>query len=216
MATELPAAQRRDFLRSFTGLGLVLGTLFFAASLTPSLVPRAPLFQGLLSGLCLAAGYGIGVFLQYLWNALKFGMPGQGPRRTGRMVALLVSAGIAVVALWRASGWQDTLLALMQQPPSDGTRPFTLAAVAIATFLPLLLLGRAFRGLAGKLAKKLGRRIPVPVATLAGLAITAWLFYSIGSGVVVRGAMGTLDASFSRVDALIEESSAPHIGFWKI
>lgn len=200
-------ATKAGFLRSFTGLGLVLGTLFFAASLTPSLVPRAPLFQGLLSGLCLAAGYGIGVFLQYLWNALKFGMPSPGPRRTGRMVALLVSAGIAAAALWRASGWQDTLLALMQQPPSDGARPFTVAAVALATFLPLLLLGRAFRGLAGKVSKKLGRRIPAPVATLAGLVITAWLFYSIGNGVVVRGAMGTLDASFSRLDALLEETS---------
>ncbi len=206
MALENPAV-RTDFLRSFTGLGLVIGTLFFAASLTPSLVPRAPLFQGLLSGLCLAAGYGIGAFLQYLWTALKLSMPPAHPRRIGRMVALLLSAIVAAVALWKASGWQDTVLALMQQPPSEGTRPFTVAAIALATFAPLLLLARAFRGLAGKLSKKLRRRIPVPVATLAGLFITAWLFYSIGSGVLVRGAMGAFDASFSRLDALLEDTS---------
>jgi uncharacterized membrane protein len=30
----------RRILPSFTGIGLMLGTLFFAAPLTPSLVPR--------------------------------------------------------------------------------------------------------------------------------------------------------------------------------
>nr|MCE2739783.1 hypothetical protein [Rhodobacter sp.] len=56
-----------NFLRSFTALGLILGTLFFAASLTPSLVPRHPAVQGVLSGFCLAAGYGLGVALRALW-----------------------------------------------------------------------------------------------------------------------------------------------------
>jgi uncharacterized membrane protein len=42
-------------LRSFSGIGLMIGTLFFAASLTPSLVPRSPVIQGVLGGFCLAA-----------------------------------------------------------------------------------------------------------------------------------------------------------------
>ena len=46
----------------FSTVGLLVGTLFFAASLTPSLNPRSVLVQGVLSGFCLAAGYGVGVF----------------------------------------------------------------------------------------------------------------------------------------------------------
>jgi uncharacterized membrane protein len=198
---------RTGILRSFAGLGLVIGTLFFAASLTPSLIPRSPLIQGVLSGLCLAAGYGVGVLLQYLWDSLKLRMPSPRPRRIGRTIALAVSVLIAVLALWKASAWQDSVLMLMEMPPSDGARPFKVAALALAVFVPLLLIGRAFRILTRKLADKFSRRIPTPVATLAGLFVTAWLFYSIGNGVLVRGAMGAFDASFSKLDALLEETS---------
>ena len=36
----------RSHLESLSGVGLLLGTLFFAASLTPTLVPRTYLTQG--------------------------------------------------------------------------------------------------------------------------------------------------------------------------
>ncbi|PKM34718.1 MAG: hypothetical protein CVV06_20115, partial [Gammaproteobacteria bacterium HGW-Gammaproteobacteria-10] len=39
--------------------GLLLATLFFAFSLTPSLVPRSFLFQGVISGLSFTAGYAL-------------------------------------------------------------------------------------------------------------------------------------------------------------
>ena len=58
------------FFRSLCGTGLWLGTLFFAGSLTPSLVPRDTLLQGALSGVSFALGYGIGVFLRKLWHFL--------------------------------------------------------------------------------------------------------------------------------------------------
>ena len=53
-------AVRRSLWRSFSGLGLLLGALFFAASLTPSLIPRAYLLQGVLGGVCFAVGYASG------------------------------------------------------------------------------------------------------------------------------------------------------------
>lgn len=51
---------RRSLLARLGNTGLVLGTLFFAASLTPSLTPRITVAQAVLSGMCLAAGYGPG------------------------------------------------------------------------------------------------------------------------------------------------------------
>src|SRR4029450_3389962 len=46
------------WLPSFTGL--FLGFLFFVLTFTPSLVPRPPIFQGLLGGLAFFIGYTIG------------------------------------------------------------------------------------------------------------------------------------------------------------
>ena len=47
---------------SFSFWGLVIGAMFFAASLTPSLLPRHFAVQGILSGLAFVAGYGVGLF----------------------------------------------------------------------------------------------------------------------------------------------------------
>ena len=44
---------RRQLL-SLSGVGLMLGALFFAASLTPTLIPRSYLTQGVLAGACFA------------------------------------------------------------------------------------------------------------------------------------------------------------------
>ena len=43
------------YLQSFSLAGLLIGTLFFAASLTPTLIPRDYLTQGVLSGCAAAA-----------------------------------------------------------------------------------------------------------------------------------------------------------------
>jgi uncharacterized membrane protein len=56
-------------IRDLSTVGLVVGTLFFAFSLTPSLIPRSTLFQGLVSGPSLATGYALGVVARWLWHS---------------------------------------------------------------------------------------------------------------------------------------------------
>lgn len=58
-------------LNSMSAVGTLLALVFFAASLTPSLMPRPWLIQGLLAGTCAAVGYMIGVFLGWLWRYLE-------------------------------------------------------------------------------------------------------------------------------------------------
>lgn len=43
--------------------GLVAGLVFLGFSLTPSLLPRSPLLQGLVSGVSFTIGYGLGALL---------------------------------------------------------------------------------------------------------------------------------------------------------
>ena len=61
--------------RSLSGTGLLLGTLFFAASLTPTLIPRTYLTQGVLGGGVFAIGYGLGVFWRWLWSYMELPAP---------------------------------------------------------------------------------------------------------------------------------------------
>ena len=50
----------RSVARSASPIGLAAGLIFWFASLTPTLVPRGWIVQGVTSGACLAIGYGIG------------------------------------------------------------------------------------------------------------------------------------------------------------
>ncbi|EBW2250153.1 hypothetical protein C9R18_26290, partial [Salmonella enterica subsp. enterica serovar Enteritidis] len=72
LARRMAAAAYR-WAEAMSGIGVAIGCLFFAASLTPSLIPRTYLTQGALSGICLAAGYGIGVLWRWVWIFL--GLP---------------------------------------------------------------------------------------------------------------------------------------------
>ncbi len=198
---------RQGFLSSFTALGLILATLFFAASLTPSLVPRHPVVQGVLSGLCLGAGYGVGVAVRTLWLALQLPVPDGRWLRTGQIASVAVCLPAAAWALWKSSGWQNTLRALMDLPPVDGMRPMTIAAVALLIFVILVLVGRLFLTLVRRFYRRLSRRVPGPVAAIVALVATALLFWMVGDGVIVRKALRVFDASYARLDALIEDSS---------
>jgi len=70
--------------------------MFFAFSLTPSLLPLPFLVQGALQGLAFAHGYGLGVAAVFLWNDLQLPLAGGraalaakvlAPRPTGSVVA---------------------------------------------------------------------------------------------------------------------------------
>ena len=60
---------------TFSYLGLVTGTLGFAASLTPSLLPRHFVVQGALSGVAFAVGYGVGKLVVLVWMFFQVPLP---------------------------------------------------------------------------------------------------------------------------------------------
>jgi uncharacterized membrane protein len=101
--TRVIARELRHW-HSFSTGGLLLGTLFFAASLTPSLLPRTFLTQGVLSGCCLASGYGIGAFGSWLWTYMDLMQPDRRFLRVAKLGAATGCAIVAIISLWHAAG----------------------------------------------------------------------------------------------------------------
>ena len=66
-----PAASRDWWVRHYTFFGTAVGLVFIWLSMTPSLLPRGPLFQGLVSGAAGAIGYGLGVFGVWLVRYMR-------------------------------------------------------------------------------------------------------------------------------------------------
>ena len=77
-------------------VGLLVVTVFFAFSPTPSLLPRPLLVQGVISGLSFTAGYCLGVASGWLWKYLQLPMPG---RRTERIIKIVAGILCAMVAI---------------------------------------------------------------------------------------------------------------------
>src|SRR5690554_5395889 len=104
----------------FSTTGLLVGTLFFALSMTPSLLPRTNVVQGIISGLALVSGYGVGVFGVWLWNYFELPKPDPKPQKIMQLIVAGISLITAIIFLWRASDWQNSLRALVGMEPGPG------------------------------------------------------------------------------------------------
>jgi uncharacterized membrane protein len=192
------------FWHSFSLIGLLVGTLFFAASLTPMLVPRTFMMQGVLSGLSAAVGYGIGVFGGWLWAYLELPAPKNRVLLVTKLAAALACGAIAMAFLWQASAWQNSIRTLMGVEPVETARPLEVGLIAALTFVILLVLARLFRLTLDFISRWLQRFVPRRVSYVIGTAIAVTLFWSIADGVLFRLGLRAADASFQAVDALME------------
>lgn len=194
---------RRE-IQGLSGIGLALGSLSFAATLTPSLIPRTFIAQGVLGGLCLAIGYGLGVLWRSLWAYMELPEPAERLRRVANSIVALVCLVIVVLFLSRAAEWQNSIRTLMGMPPLDSAHPTKLCAVAVATFAVLLAIGRLFRWGGSYLATRVGRVAPRRVANVVGFAGALLLVWLLANGVIYRFAIHVLDRSYQQRDALME------------
>jgi uncharacterized membrane protein len=186
--------------------GVVLATAFFCASLTPSLMPRDALVQGALSGVAAAVGYFFGVLLSFLWRFFELPEPSL---RRDKALFWIAAFGVPAmaVALWRSAVWQESARALWQMAPLDASY-MEAVLVAAALFLGLLWIGRLFMMLFKRLAARMATIFPARVATAIGFIIAAFIFWSIGENIVLRGALRLADSSFQQLDDLMEDEFA--------
>ncbi|MDQ2068610.1 alpha/beta hydrolase [Natronospira bacteriovora] len=201
---------RIGLLAWFSTTGLLLGTFFFALSLTPSLVPRSETVQGLISGLSLAAGYGIGVAADALWRFMHLPTPRKHLRFYLQLTAGLLCGLTAVIFLWQADRWQNALRALMEMEPTSGMRSLVIALIAVLVFLFVFLLAHGFRRTFLFLSRKLERFISPHSAHLIGLAMAFALFWALVDGILFSAALRSADTTHQQLDALMEaEHEAP-------
>ncbi|WAX96604.1 alpha/beta-hydrolase family protein [Aminobacter sp. NyZ550] len=188
---------------SFSTTGLLLGTLFFAASLTPTLIPRNYLTQGVLSGLSAAVGYGCGLFLRWLWRYLELPELRARILIAGKLIAAIACGIVGLAFLWQASEWQNSIRRLMQLAPVDTAHPLEVGAIALVTFVVLVAFGRLFKRTLVFVSEKLRRFVPTRVSYVIGTTIAVFLFWSAADGIIFRYGLRVMDSSFQRLDELM-------------
>ena len=190
---------------SFSFVGLAFAAAFFAASLTPSLLPRTYVTQGVLSGLALAVGYGVGLLAVLLWLYLELPPPSPRLERRSKWLTTVGVALLVALSLWRATVWQNSIRALMEMEPLETAYPLRVALIAVLVGALLVGVARLLGKGASFVAGQVNRLLPRRVSSVLGIAVVGFVTVSVVNGVLARRALDAADATFLELDALIDE-----------
>ena len=204
----------RVFSRGFSRPGLFVAILFFAASLAPSLLPRAPAFQGFVSGVTITIGYGIGVLGGWAWNYLGLRAPQRGSQaqRIVFWATVGVAGSITAVSVWRQVGWQNELAASFSTESVDPTAWLVIIPVAVIVAALVVITGRSIRKLFQAIARSLNRVMPERVARLVGGTAVFLVMVFLINGVLISGLFSAANQLFSlRDDNTAEGITQPDV-----
>jgi uncharacterized membrane protein len=192
----------------YSFVGLVGAAAFFCLSVTPSLLPRGHVLQGLISGITAAIGYGLGVLT--VWLARVFsGRPLREVRPVAWRWLGIVAAAVVAVFLYLGSVWQREVHQLMDMPPPPRFGYPLVLLLAAVVGAGLVGLFRLLRKAARALGRFLGRWIPGGTArALAGLVVVALAIGTL-NGVLIDGFFAITDRSFSTVNGETEPGVQP-------
>src|SRR3954465_9324074 len=203
----------RRWLPRYTWSGTVGALLFGCGSLTPSLLPRGWLLQGLIAGIAAAIGYGVGAAVAWFVAELTESRMSAGFRRRAWQVLAVAGVVLCLVMLWLGAGWQRQIHELMGLDPPSAYSSVGVVVVAVLVFVLVVAIGRGIRGLARWLVRVLGRLLPGRLARPLGVLIAGALVIFLLNGVLFQGLVEAMNSAFSVKDDGTEagavEPSAP-------
>jgi uncharacterized membrane protein len=195
-----PAPDPTDgFWRRLTVPGLWGALAFTLMSLTPSLLPRTAVTQGVVTGISAAIGYGLGVLAASIGRAFADRAPRLPTPRSWQVLAVTAAVTLAPMMVL-ARVWQDGVRDLMGMSHPPLWRLVLVPLVAAPVFAALVgvvrLLATAARRLGGWMAGWMGAR----AARALGAIVVATLAVLVVSGLLVDGFIAVADRAFATRD----------------
>ena len=202
-------SRMRSWLRhqwaSFSYVGLACGTLFFCASLAPSLLPRNYVVQGLESGIALAVGYGLGVSLVWLCQFLELPEPGARLQQVCKGVTTACMACVVVLTLWRATVWENSIRDLMEMPTVHSVYAPYVVLIATAGAIILVMIARSFWSTCNFVDRQLKRFLPPRISYVASALLIVLVLLTITTKLVTKQVIAVADKAFLEIDGLVDE-----------
>ncbi len=195
-----PPAKPPWWERHYTFFGTAVGLIFLFLSMTPSLLPRGPLFQGLVSGAAGAIGYGLGVFGVFLVRYMRSKDTSPPAPRWAWLALVGVGAVGMLGMVFEFHRWQDHIRDLMGVPRLQWWNYPQAALIAIVVLFIFVEIGQLIRRLVLFLVRRLERVAPPRVSGVVVVLLLVALTVALLNGIVVRFAMTTLNNTFSAVN----------------
>jgi uncharacterized membrane protein len=206
LETEKPEAERAPaervakpdwWVRHYTFLGTTVGLVFLWLSMTPSLLPRGPLFQGLVSGAAAACGYGFGVFGVWLVRYMRSKDTSPPAPRWAWLALVVVGVIGQILMIIYFHVWQDEVRDRFGVPRLGFWAYPWAAVLSIIVLFVLVEISQLIRRLVQFLVGKLNRYAPPRVSAVVVVLLLVALTIALLNGVVVRFTMSTLNKTFA-------------------
>lgn len=183
--------------RHYTFTGTALGLVFIWLSLTPSLLPRGPLFQGVVSGAAGAFGYALGVFLVWLVRYMRSKDTSPEAPRVAWIGLVVVGVIGQILMIIYFHIWQDEVRDLNGVARLGfWDHPLT-AVLSIVVLFIFVEIGQLIGRLVRFLVRQLDRIAPPRVSAVVVVALLLALTIALLNGIVVRFAMSTINSTFA-------------------
>lgn len=197
------------WIRHYTFTGTAMGLVFVWFSMTPSLLPRGPLFQGLVSGICGAFGYGLGVFAVWLVRYMRSHNSSPPPPRWAWPPLIAVGAVGMVGMAVQFHVWQDDVRDLMGVEHLRWYDYPLAAALSLVVLFTLVEIGQFIRWLFRFLVGQVDRIAPFRVSAAIVVVLLVVLTITLLNGVVLKFAMNSMNSTFAAVNNEMNPDSAP-------
>lgn len=196
--------------RRYTFTGTAVGLVFLGLSLSPSLLPRGPLFQGLVSGAAGAVGYGLGVFAVWLVRFMLSRPSSPHPPRWSWPVLVAVGVVWLVVTIYWFHVWQDHVRDLMGVPRLQWYNYPQAAIIGVVILFLFVEIGQLVGRLVRYMVCLLNRYAPPRVSAVVVVVLLLSLTIAVLNGVIIRGGMSFLNSTFASVnDEMDPDNPAP-------
>jgi len=198
----MPAA----LARRFSVRCLLLGLLFFAASLTPSLIPRDPVTQGVLGGLVTALGYLLGRLAALVWHMAD--MP-RAPAPLARGITIAMAVAVVPLFVWTmvsSREWQNALRAKMEMVPADALHAATILVTAVAVFAVACMIGAGLAALLRVVQHYFYRVMPRRRANVLGFMTVAVILFIATRDGLIDTLVAFVDTNYEAAQNLFENA----------
>jgi uncharacterized membrane protein len=195
------------WLPRYTWSGTAGALLVGSSSLTPSLLPRGWVVQGLIAGITAAIGYGAGTTVAWFVAELTEGRMSPGFRRRAWQVLAVVGPLLCLVMLWLGAGWQRDVHELMGLDAPSRFGSVGIVVLAVLVFALFVAIGRGIRWVGRRLIGLFGHMLPRRVARPLGVVVATALVVLLLNGVLWQNFVSAMNSAFSVRDDGTEEGA---------
>ncbi len=187
--------------RSASPIGLGAGLVFWFASLTPTLIPRGWIVQGVTSGACLAIGYGIGAMAERIARRAAL-RPIEGPSlwrvRPSATVAVALVVGVAGAVAWVA--WQADARDLVGMSHLAWWEGPPMVVLSVAVGMVLIRIGSTVGAWIRAAHRGIRSRRPAWLALPVTILLAVAFVGLVGGQVVLRGFAAAANVIYEALD----------------